>query len=64
MMRNKYLIAYLGWVAGTLMMSGIAVVWYRKVEEIGWREFGSRMRVTTHDTTMPATEATEATDGG
>jgi hypothetical protein len=55
------MVAYLGWVAGTLMMSGVALAWYRKVEEIGWKELSSRIRTTT---IIPEadTEVTEATE--
>lgn len=59
MARNKYIIAYLGWVAGTLLMSGVALAWYRKVEDIGWREVGARFRT---DATGD-TEDTEARNG-
>lgn len=49
---SKYMIAYLGWVAGTLAMTGIGLAWYRHVEGIGIRELASRLN---------ATDDTEAT---
>lgn len=52
---NRYLIAYLGWLAGTLVMAGIALGWYRRVEGIGLDEVASKLA-------GRATDATEATD--
>lgn len=52
---RKYMIAYAGWVVGTLTMTGAALAWYRHVENIGIREMASRLR---------ATDATEATEDG
>lgn len=52
---RKYVIAYAGWVVGTLTMTGVALAWYKHVEQIGLGELASRLR---------ATDDTEATEDG
>lgn len=51
-MMNRYVIAYIGWLIGTLGMAAAALAWYKRVEQIGIRELASR---------MTATDAPEAT---
>lgn len=40
---KRYLLAYAAWLGAVLVMAGIALAWYRHVEEIGWRELGARL---------------------
>jgi phosphatidylserine decarboxylase len=53
-MMRKYVAAYVLWLTAVLGMAAVAVTWYKKVEEIGYRELADRLR--------NATEATEATE--
>jgi len=63
-MMNRYVLMYVGWLAGVLAMSAIAVVWYRHVEGIGYGELADRMRTRGGATDAPEdTEWTDPLDG-
>lgn len=59
-MMRKYVAAYAVWLAAVLAGAAVAIAWYKRVEEIGYRELASRLRP---DDATEATEATEGTDG-
>lgn len=43
---KRYLAAYAGWLAFVFIAGGIAVAWYRHVEQIGLMELVERMNDT------------------
>lgn len=59
-MMRRYVLMYAGWLIGVLTMTAIAVVWYRRVEEIGYGELADRMM---HPRATDAPEATEDDTG-
>lgn len=56
-MMRKYVAAYAAWLIAVLAMAAVATAWYKRVEQIGYRELASRLRTT------EATEATDVSDG-
>lgn len=59
-MMRKYVAAYMAWIIAVGLGAWAALEWYKRVEEIGYREIAARLRA--REGTIPATEATEATE--
>lgn len=55
-MMHKYIAAYMAWFIAVGMMAWAALEWYKRVEEIGYRELATRLR------NREATEAPEVPD--
>lgn len=56
---RRYVAAYMAWFLAVGMMAWAALLWYKRVEEIGYRELASRIRAR-----EVATEVTEAPEDG